>query len=147
MLHFSIQFNKSFKHFSDLFLQTVFFFFCIWEWKNKWGEIYTSLLATQVRFAHLLRSQGDKSFKHFSNLFLQTVVLQVPLQLQPDREHSMAQISTLSVRLHKNKGICMCRLESMRNNCYSNIVRWSVVNNPVKLLLKINFLNLWFFPM
>jgi hypothetical protein len=27
--------------------------------ENQWGEIYTSLLATQVRFAHLLRSQGD----------------------------------------------------------------------------------------
>ncbi len=35
------------------------FFFCIWEGENEWGEIYTSLLATQVRFAHLLRSQGD----------------------------------------------------------------------------------------
>ncbi len=28
---------------------------------NEWGEIYTSLLATQVRFAHLLCSQGDNS--------------------------------------------------------------------------------------
>jgi hypothetical protein len=37
-----------------------FFFFCLWEGKNEWGEIYTSLLATQVRFAHLLCSQGDK---------------------------------------------------------------------------------------
>ncbi len=37
----------------------IFFFFCIWEGKNEWGEIDTSLLATQVRFAHLLRSQGD----------------------------------------------------------------------------------------
>ncbi len=37
-----------------------FFFFCIWEGEYEWGEIYTSLLATQVRFAHLLRSQGDK---------------------------------------------------------------------------------------
>ena len=37
-----------------------FFFFCIWVGENKWGEIYTSLLATQVGFAHLLRSQGDK---------------------------------------------------------------------------------------
>ena len=27
---------------------------------SKRGEIYTSLLATQVRFAHLLRLQGDK---------------------------------------------------------------------------------------
>jgi hypothetical protein len=36
-----------------------FFFFCIWGGENQWGEIYTSLLATQVRFAHLLRSQGD----------------------------------------------------------------------------------------
>ncbi len=33
---------------------------CVWEGKNKWDEIYTSLLATQVCFAHLLRSQGDK---------------------------------------------------------------------------------------
>ncbi len=33
------------------------FFFL--EGENKWGEIYTSLLATQVCFAHLLRSQGD----------------------------------------------------------------------------------------
>ena len=39
-----------------------FFFFCIWEGENEWGEIYTSLLATQVRFAHLLRSQGDNDF-------------------------------------------------------------------------------------
>ena len=37
-----------------------FFFFCVWEGKNERGEIYTSLLATQLRFAHLLRSQGDK---------------------------------------------------------------------------------------
>ena len=36
-----------------------FFFFCMWEGENEWGEIYTSLLATQVCFAHLLRSQGD----------------------------------------------------------------------------------------
>ncbi len=28
--------------------------------RDEGGEIYTSLLATQVRFAHLLRSQGDK---------------------------------------------------------------------------------------
>ncbi len=35
------------------------FFFYILEGENQWGEIYTSLLATQVRFAHLLRSQGD----------------------------------------------------------------------------------------
>ena len=27
--------------------------------KKKLNEIYTSLLATQVRFTHLLRSQGD----------------------------------------------------------------------------------------
>jgi hypothetical protein len=37
-----------------------FFFFCIWEGENEWGEIYTSLLARQVCFAHLLRSQGEK---------------------------------------------------------------------------------------
>ncbi len=37
-----------------------FFFFCTWEGENEWGEIYTSLLATQVCFAHLLCSQGDK---------------------------------------------------------------------------------------
>jgi hypothetical protein len=36
------------------------FFFCVWEGENEWGEIYTSLLTTQVRFAHLLRSQGDE---------------------------------------------------------------------------------------
>ncbi len=30
----------------------------------EWGEIYTLLLATQVRFAHLLRSQGDKNLKN-----------------------------------------------------------------------------------
>jgi hypothetical protein len=35
------------------------------EGENEWGEIYTSLLATQVRFAHLLRSQGDKKKKYF----------------------------------------------------------------------------------
>ena len=39
-----------------------FFFFWVWEGENEWGEIYTSLLATQVCFAHLLRSQGDKQF-------------------------------------------------------------------------------------
>jgi hypothetical protein len=38
----------------------IFFFFLHMEGRDKWGEIYTSLLATQVRFAHLLRSQGDK---------------------------------------------------------------------------------------
>ncbi len=38
-----------------------FFFFFLWEGENEWGEIYTSLLATQVRFAHLLRSQGDNN--------------------------------------------------------------------------------------
>ncbi len=37
-----------------------FFFFLHMEGENKWGEIYASLFATQVRFAHLLRSQGDK---------------------------------------------------------------------------------------
>jgi hypothetical protein len=37
------------------------FFFCIREGENEWGEIYTSLLALQVCFAHLLRSQGDKT--------------------------------------------------------------------------------------
>jgi hypothetical protein len=37
-----------------------FFFFCVWEGEKEWGEIYTSLLATQVRFAQLLSSQGDK---------------------------------------------------------------------------------------
>jgi hypothetical protein len=36
-----------------------FFFFFVWEGENEWGEIYTSLLALQVRFAHLLRLQGD----------------------------------------------------------------------------------------
>ena len=34
-------------------------FFCIWEGEYEWGENYTSLLATQVCFAHLLCSQGD----------------------------------------------------------------------------------------
>jgi hypothetical protein len=37
-----------------------FFFFLHMGGENKWGEIYTSLLAMQVCFAHLLRSQGDK---------------------------------------------------------------------------------------
>jgi hypothetical protein len=36
-----------------------FFFFCIWQGENEWGEIYSSLLGMQVRFAHLLRSQRD----------------------------------------------------------------------------------------
>ena len=48
-----------------------FFFFWIWEGEIEWGEIYTSLLATQVCFAHLLCSQGDNNFystKH-SSLF------------------------------------------------------------------------------
>ncbi len=52
---------------TDIFELTLihmgFFFFCVWEGENKWGEIYTSLLATQVRFAHLLCSQGDKHNK------------------------------------------------------------------------------------
>jgi hypothetical protein len=26
--------------------------FCVWEGKNKWGEIYTSLLTMPVSFAH-----------------------------------------------------------------------------------------------
>jgi hypothetical protein len=41
----------------------IIIFFCIWEGENKWGKIYTSVLATQVYFAHLLRSQGDKTDK------------------------------------------------------------------------------------
>jgi hypothetical protein len=40
-----------------------FFFFCVLEGENEWGEIYTSLLATQVCFTHLLRSQGDNFYK------------------------------------------------------------------------------------
>jgi hypothetical protein len=50
-------------HMENFFLNFFFFFFCIWEGENEWGEIYTSLLATQVRFAHLLRSQGDDIIK------------------------------------------------------------------------------------
>jgi hypothetical protein len=49
-----------------------FFFFCIWE-GDEWGKIYTYLLATQVRFAHLLRLQGDK--KTVYKLFLKNCLL------------------------------------------------------------------------
>jgi hypothetical protein len=49
-------------------------FFCIWEGENEWGEIYTSLLATQVRFAHLLRSQGDKINIFVNHLYLLSTI-------------------------------------------------------------------------
>jgi hypothetical protein len=47
-------------HMGIFFVFFVFFVFCLWGGENKWGEIYTSVLATQVCFAHLLRLQGDK---------------------------------------------------------------------------------------
>ncbi len=43
------------------------------EGENEWGEIYTSLLATQVRFAHLLRSQGDKHIFYIKLIFIYTM--------------------------------------------------------------------------
>jgi hypothetical protein len=33
---------------------------CVWEGENEWGKMNTSLLATQVCFAHLLCSQRDQ---------------------------------------------------------------------------------------
>ena len=49
-----------------------FIFFCIWEGEKEWGEIYTFLLATQVRFAHLLRSQGEKILFNIQSEILRT---------------------------------------------------------------------------
>ncbi len=42
----------------------IFFFFCKWKGENEWGEIYSSLLATQVCFTHLLRLQVDNYTLH-----------------------------------------------------------------------------------
>ncbi len=48
-------------------------FFCVYEGENKWGEIYTSLRAAQVCFAHLLRTQVYKYQQELLGQFASTV--------------------------------------------------------------------------
>jgi hypothetical protein len=50
-----------------------FFFFCIWEGENEWGEIYTSLLATQVGSLTCFAFMGIKNKLYGSTFFYFTL--------------------------------------------------------------------------
>jgi hypothetical protein len=83
------------------------------EGENEWGEIYTSLLATQVRFAHLLRSQGDKPKIIFS-IICSITNLEVRLIFGPMSETHLIKLDSSSICLLR--GVCKNEIDDVAVN-------------------------------